>query len=406
MKKTLRKMMWFMVCLSMMLMLFQPFSMSVHAAAGKMIIDMSASTLSIGDELTVYVTAHNNEGVSTTTDMKITFDEAVLEYNSSNAASAVCSGQTITATGKSIQLHFTAKGEGTTNIIAYGTNEEGTLTAAGVKIKVAAGESNSQTGNEGNTQEPTEDPAEGTNNEDPNETGTPEEPGEITQPEEILFMIDGVSYYVSTDFDTRMLAQGFAEVDVEVQSQTTKALQYEDKNWFVLYLISKADDTVNGYYLFDPESGDICPYLGSALEDGVDEQTAADLESVQKNYKKLYDKYQKLQSNNRKMMVGIIVAIVALLLILINVLIFRSINRRDEEDDFDEQDEHFKSVSNEFNEKNFIEKQGAYLEASASNSAKKEKHHKVQEDVDLAAEVNDIMKQQKDSLEIIDLEDL
>ena len=388
-------------------------AMSIHtyAAAGRMILGLSSSSLTIGEEVTVTITAYDTEGTSTTAQMRVVYDSGVLEYTGSEAQSASGAGGEVTATGNSIKFRFKAVAEGRASVVAYGTTDEGELTAGGVRISVAAAQQAPEDPQQ--PEEPTPDDTDtGEGNEDGDEqpTATPE------------FEIDGVTYEVSSDFGAELINLGFEQAEVQVQSATVAGLNYPGTDWMVLFLVSKEDDTVNGYYLYDEETGTVCPYLGYGIGE-KQQDSDSELESLQDKNATLSERYDELKKTNRRMMMGMIIAGVAILLILINVLIFRSINRRGEEDEFEEEEE-----NDRYNERDVIEKQGAYLEATASNS---ENSEPVSED-DFAAEVAAIMKEEKtqaparqqsketegqksgtpdtttddDSLEIIDLEDL
>lgn len=402
-------------CLGLVCMLFilgaPAMSIRTYAAAGRMVLAISTSSLTVGEEVTVTVTAYDTEGTSTTAQMRVTYDSSVLEYSGSNAQSASASGGEVTATGNSISFRFKALAEGTASVVAYGTTEAGELTAGGVRISVAAVQQ---------TPEEPQQPEENTPDED--ENGDENTTGEIDRTATPEFEIDGVTYEVSSDFGAELINLGFEQVEVQVQSATVAGLNYPGTDWMVLFLVSTEDDTVNGYYLYDEETGTVCPYLGYGI--GAKQQDSdSTLETLQDKNATLSERYDDLKKTNRRMMMGMIIAGVAILLIFINVMIFRGINRREEEDEFEDEDE-----NDLYNERDVIEKQGAYLEATASNS---ENSEQVSES-EFAEEVAAIMKEKKtqapvrqqsktdggqksgapdtttddDSLEIIDLEDL
>lgn len=392
-------------------------SLTTYADEGRMIIAISASTVQVGDDVSITVTAHDSKGSSVTTDMKVQFDANVLQYTSSNASSANCSGSTITAKGKSITFKFSAIASGSCAISAYGTTADGNLTAAGVRIRVS-GEGEAQP-----TPTPTPTPT-------PEPTPTPQpsaEPEPSQEPVEqntgdkkkIIFTLEGKEYRVSNDYDVTLLEKGFHEVDVMVQGKMVKALQYGEANWIVLYLISTEDDTVNGYYLFDAETGELCPYIGCGIEGEQAGASSDELTLAQANYSKLYDRYTNLRDVNRKLIIAIIVIFVVTSLVVINLLIFRSINRRDEYDEYEEDE----FAEDDYDESDLIEEQGKNLEKASSHTVSREAE---ESQIDLGTEISAIMKNEKekesrksktkakglakeeskDGLEIIDLEDL
>lgn len=372
-------------------------AMDTYASAGRMVLGLSSSSLTVGEEVTVTITAQNTEGVSTTAQMRITYDSNVLQYVGSNAQNASASGGEVTATGNSIKFQFKALAEGNSRVVAYGTADAGELSAGGVKISVAAAQ-----------QMPADDPAE-----EPEQGDTPDgsqsEGNNGTTVEPLTaspeFEIGGVLYEVSDEFGAELINLGFEQVEVSVNATTVAGLKYPESDWVVLFLVSKEDDTVNGYYLYDEDTGKICEYLGYS----IGEKTAdndSELELLQEKNSTLSTRYDELKETNRRMMIGMIIAVVVLILILINVLILRRINRMDEMEDEEEENEGYDELE-------VIERQGAYLEATASNSESKEKA--AQEDSitrqesneqmrpesttedDFAAEVAAIMRGEKDS---------
>ncbi len=367
-------------------------SMNAHAASGRMVIGLSNSSAAVGDQITVYITAKDANNASVSANVQVTYNTSVFEYVSCNAQGATSGNGSITAAGSSMSITFKAIGEGECRVVASGTTDAGELTAGGVRVPVTAA---------AGANEPDE-----TNNqpEEPEDTKTPEENSDTTEPS---FDIDGVTYKVSSDFSNELVNQGFTVTEVQVQNVKVKGLQYKDTGWCVLFLINKDKDTDNGYYLYDPESGELCPYLGYGIGNAESDETDQSTIS-QDNYNKLQERYDDLRSSNRKMLIGMIVGAVVIVLLFINILIFRSINRREEEEEDEDYDD-------EYDESEVIEKQGAYLEATASNSASREEKQRESREPDLAADVASIMKQGEkkkttvtndDSLEIIDFEDL
>ena len=350
-------------------------SLQTYAAAGRMVLGLSADSVAVGDKITVYISAKDAQGASVTADMTITYNTSVFEYVNSNAASAANSGDTITANGSSISVTFKAIATGECRVIANGKSEAGELTAGGVRIPATEGngENEEQTTEEQENEEPKEDDTttEETKTEEP--AGTP------------VFEIEGVVYEVSDKFDNELVNKGFEPVTLTVQKTEVQGLKYPNSEWTVLFLVEQGNDTNNGYYLYDGKTGELCPYLSyksaSELNEG---QNAGDGVSDEE-YAKLKERYDSLKQGNRRMMLGMIIGVAVFALIIVNVLIFRGINRREEpdEDDYEDEDEE----EDDYNEKKAIEKQGEYLKAKVSVEEAKE-------------------KEEEDSLEFIDFKDL
>ncbi len=338
-----------------------------YAAAGKMIIAYGSSYVSEGDAFTITVTAHDNDGNSVLTEMKIVFDNSKMQYEGSNAESASCSDDTITATGKSITFKFTALTAGSAKIVAYGTTEDGDMTTAGVSLKIHEANESDNTSDETEPSDSTDDQGNEDNSDENTEDNSESE--EHANDVAVTFIVNGYSYEVSTDYSAELINLGFTETDVSVSGTMTKGLVYD--NYMVLYLVNTADDTDNGYYLYDAETNTICPYLGYSLDQGKGE--VSDNDDLQNNYDKLYSKYEKLKSQNRRLLLIMIIAAIVAILIIVNLIIFLGGNGRSKEEKYDNYDEH-----------DAIEKQGQYLEATASNAD--------QFDVDLASEVMGIME--------------
>lgn len=380
-------------------MIMPMLSIKANAAAGRMVIGLSNPSANVGEQITVYITAKDAQNASVSANIKVSFNTEVFEYVSSNAGSASCQGNEISVEGSSVSITFKAIAPGECRVVASGKVEAGELTAGGVRIPVN-GEQN-------------QDGQEPANNDTKPEENNDTKPVEKDEPGDKVpsFEIDGKTYEVSEEYGNELVNLGFVKTDVQVQSVVVKGLSYKETGWVVLFLVNKEDDTDNGYYLYNAETGEICPYLGYGIGDEEVENTS-NADSKSSDYELLNEKYEKLRKNNRKMLIGMIVGFVILILLFVNVLIFRSINKREDDDEYDDDDDEF---DDEYNESDAIKKQGAYLEATASNSEVEEERTHIEKEPDLAADVANIMKQndkkktsvsKEDSLEIIDFEDL
>lgn len=360
-------------------------SLQTYAAAGRMVLGLSADSVAVGDKITVYISAKDAGGASVTADMKITFNTSVFEYVSSNAGSAQNSGDTITVNGSSISVTFKAIAAGECRVIANGTSSAGELTAGGVRIPATEAE--------GQTEEPKTEEPENNNTEEPADEEEEPENGAVKSDVKPAFQIDGVIYEVSGDFDNELVNKGFEPVELTVQEATVRGLQYPDSEWTVLFLVEEGNDANNGYYLYDQKTGNICPYLSYRTVSQGSERKGDDGVS-EAEYARLKERYDSLKQGNRKMMLGMIIGVIILALIIVNIFIFRGINRREEpEDDYDEEFE-----DDGYDEKKAIEKQGEYLKAKVKAEQVKEEAVKEKE--------TEIEEDDGDSLEFIDFKDL
>ncbi|MCR4956400.1 MAG: hypothetical protein K6A30_06925 [Lachnospiraceae bacterium] len=391
-----------------MIMLMMPLaSVTVRAeGAGRMVLGLSDTTGNVGDKVIVYATAKDASNQSVSADMTITYNASVLEYVGSNASSANASGSTVTANGSSINVTFKVIGAGSCNFVVKGKNDAGSLTSAGAGFTASA---------EGETEaEPKESPKP---SEEVKESATPEKTQETTAMP--TFEIDGKTYEVSSNYSQELINKGFTQTDVTVQGVDVKGLSYGDQ-WLVLYLVNTEDDSDNGYYLYDKDKEEICPYLGYSV--GEEISSDQDTDSAEK-YDKLSKDYDDLKKTNRKMLIGIIVGVVVFVLILINLIIFRKINgsgedEYEDEDEDEDEDQIFEQPVKSVKTKE-TKQESPYLKEKPSKSVKKDEEERLAMK-HLAEDVGDVMKQEQepvktakkaaetndDGLEIIDFEDL
>lgn len=336
----------------------------VLAASGRMIIALNSSSFSVGDKVAVVVTGKNAEGNTTATEMKLTFNDSVLSYDSSNASSASCSGSTVTATGQSVTFYFIAKADGTANFVASGSADGVSFEAAGARVSVSGGQDESEQSQEEKPEETT-----GTDQVDDAEG--------VEETEEVVFTIEGRDYVVSSDYSMELPNLGFEETELTISDKTVVGLKYPDSDLTVLYLVAKDDDTVNGYYLYDEENDVLCPYLGYQLGEEKESADPEELTELQSKYNDLNNSYNELKSIDKILKILCIALGALILIIFVNLIIFKVLGRKHDEDyeDYDYEEEEGAALDLKEND---------YLEKAISNNAGC--------DLNLADEVANMMK--------------
>ena len=391
-------------CLGIMmvmgLVLLTPDFSILSEAAGNMIIGMDNETVNQGERINVYITAKDEAGNSVQSSMKFTFDTSVLQYVGSNAADAACNGNTVTATGKSITFYFDTIKEGKSAIVAYGSNESGDLSAAGVTVTVVGGDTSNTDNSDGNT--------------DNNDTKE-EEPanGEAT------FDIDGVKYSAKSDYDNELVNLGFEEREVDINGVMVKGLSYEGFDFVLIYLVADDDETNAGYYIYNEDSGEVCPYVGYKTKAKEEQVEAPD----NGEYDKLNDRYEALKKQFGYFKIGTIAAGIVLVIILINVIIFKRLGNGSDEDEYEDEDEveYDNNIDNRVDDtkekrepikadtydnmlKDEIEDGADYLTRTASLSQTVDEI--ISKEVEKNKNYDDCQDSLDDEYEIMDLEDL
>lgn len=198
-------------------------------AEGTTTIHMSSANVSVGDTLSVTVTASESGKIS------LRYNDQVLKFSGSSA-SYTTDGNTITFEGTTATLEFTGLSQGSSGLIVSSP----TITGSSASVQV-----------NGTAAETTEPSSQDTTNQ--------------AQTAEGQFEIDGVSYVVSERYAENMIPTGFSRTGVKIDGYTYKELS----NGTITLLYLKRADNIAGdgsFYQYDEASHTVTPFamLGTA----------------------------------------------------------------------------------------------------------------------------------------------
>lgn len=198
-------------------------------AEGTTTIHMSSANVSVGDTLSVTVTASESGKIS------LRYNDHVLKFSGSSA-SYTTDGNTITFEGTTATLEFTGLSQGSSGLIVSSP----TITGSSASVQV-----------NGTAAETTEPSSQDTTNQ--------------AQTAEGQFEIDGVSYVVSERYAENMIPTGFSRTGVKIDGYTYKELS----NGTITLLYLKRADNIAGdgsFYQYDEASHTVTPFamLGTA----------------------------------------------------------------------------------------------------------------------------------------------
>lgn len=198
-------------------------------AEGTTTIHMSSANVSVGDTLSVTVTASESGKIS------LRYNDQVLKFSGSSA-SYTTDGNTITFEGTTATLEFTGLSQGSSGLIVSSP----TITGSSASVQVS--------GTAAETPEPS---SQDTTNQ--------------AQTAEGQFEIDGVSYVVSERYAENMIPTGFSRTGVKIDGYTYKELS----NGTITLLYLKRADNIAGdgsFYQYDEASHTVTPFamLGTA----------------------------------------------------------------------------------------------------------------------------------------------
>ncbi len=197
-------------------------------AEGTTTIHMSADSLSVGDTLSVTVTASESGSIS------LRYNADVLQFAGSSA-SYTTDGNTITFEGASATLQFTAASQGTSSLIVSSP----TITGSSASVQVAGGAADTQ------------------QNQDTQDTTTQAADGQFT--------IDGIAYVVSERYPESAIPAGFSRTRVTIDGYAYRELS---NGRITLLYLKRADDTAGDgvFYQYDEATNTVTPFamLGTA----------------------------------------------------------------------------------------------------------------------------------------------
>ena len=199
-------------------------------AEGTTTIHMSADSLSVGDTLSVTVTASESGSIS------LRYNADVLQFAGSSA-SYTTDGNTITFEGTSATLQFTAASQGQSSLIVSSP----TITGSSASVQVAGGTGDTDT----------------QQNQDTQDTATQAADGQFT--------IDGVAYVVSERYPESAIPAGFSRTRVTIDGYAYRELS---NGSITLLYLKRADNTAGDgvFYQYDEATNTVTPFamLGTA----------------------------------------------------------------------------------------------------------------------------------------------
>ena len=196
-------------------------------AEGTTTIHMSADSLSVGDTLSVTVTASESGSIS------LRYNADVLQFAGSSA-SYTTDGNTITFEGTSATLQFTAASQGKSSLIVSSP----TITGSSASVQVAG---------------------------DTGDTDTQQTQDTATQAADGQFTIDGVAYVVSERYPESAIPAGFSRIRVTIDGYAYRELS---NGSITLLYLKRADNTAGDgvFYQYDEATNTVTPFamLGTA----------------------------------------------------------------------------------------------------------------------------------------------
>ncbi|SHJ69996.1 hypothetical protein [Pseudobutyrivibrio xylanivorans] len=238
------------------------FAMNIVAfAQGTTMIAVSKNSPAVGDKVTVSVTASESGTIT------VKYTSAMLTFVSCTGSGYTTSGNSVSFSGKTGDVVFTAAASGTASIIVSSTSCSGSSTTLSIGGGSAPAEPVAQEQPAAQvTEEPADEPvAEETPVEEPTETAPVETAAPTGGAVGTLnasggFDINGVAYVVSERYSDSEVPSGFSKTTVNIGSSTYS----EPTNGSITLLYLKPADNTSGsgvFYLYNAEAGTVSEFL-------------------------------------------------------------------------------------------------------------------------------------------------
>ena len=231
-------------------------------AQGTTMIAVSKNSPAVGDKVTVSVTASESGTIT------VKYTSSMLTFVSCTGSGYTTSGNSVSFSGKSGDIVFTAAASGTASVIVSSTTCSGsstTLAVGGGSTETVSEEKPAEPVAQVTTEEPTAEPVE--------EVQVDEAPAEVS-PEAVAtpagatgtlnanggFDINGVSYVVSERYSDSEMPSGFSKTTVKIGSSTYS----EPTNGSITLLYLKPADNIAGsgvFYLYNAEASTVSEFL-------------------------------------------------------------------------------------------------------------------------------------------------
>ncbi len=234
-------------------------------AQGTTMIAVSKSSPAVGDSVTVSITASESGTIT------VKYTSSMLNFISCNASGYSASGNTVSFSGKSGDIVFSAGSAGTASIIVSSSSCSGSSTTLAIGGSGTAAQSEpapeeqpaaTEVTEAETPAEPEETPAEETTEaEAPVEaTAAPASGAVGTLNADGGFDINGASYVVSERYSDSEMPSGFAKKTIQIGSSTYS----EPTNGEITLLYLKPSDNIQGsgvFYLYNAESQTVSEFL-------------------------------------------------------------------------------------------------------------------------------------------------
>ena len=231
----------------------------VAMAQGTTTINVSKSSVAVGDSITVSISATESGTIT------VKYTASMLSLSSCSVSGYTSEGNAVSFSGKEGDIVFSAASEGTASIIVSSSANSGSSTT--LTIGGSSSSSSTSTASETTTEETTTEETTTEETTETTEETTEETPVETTATSGVGtlnsdggFDIDGVAYVVSERFSESDMPAGFSKTTVTIGSSTYS--EPTNGNLTLLYL-KPADNTSGSgvFYLYNAEAGTVSPFL-------------------------------------------------------------------------------------------------------------------------------------------------
>lgn len=230
------------------------FAMNMVALAqGTTTIAVSKSSASVGDSITVSITATESGTVT------VKYTSSMLTLSSCSVSGYSSQGNSVAFDGKTGDVVFSAAAEGTASIIVSSSSCSGsstTLTIGGGSAAAAEAPAEPEPAAE----EPAEEPAEPAEQPEATATAAPSGSAVGTLNADGGFDIGGVAYVVSERYKDNEIPAGFEKTTIQIADGTYSELT----NGAITLLYLKPADNTQGsgvFYIYDEAAGTVSNFV-------------------------------------------------------------------------------------------------------------------------------------------------
>ncbi len=250
---------WYKRVLNLVAITIFVFSMNIVSfAQGTTMISVSKNSVSVGDSVTISVTASESGTVT------VKYTASMLNLTKCTVDGYSASGNSVSFSGKEGDLVFKAASNGTASIIVSSSSCSGSSTTLAIGDAAAPADTAPQeepAAEEAPAEEaPAEEPAATEAEASATETPAPAGNGVGTLNDNGGFDINGVAYVVSERYSDSEMPSGFSKTTVKIGSSTYS----EPTNGQMTLLYLKPADNVAGsgvFYLYDANTSTVSQFL-------------------------------------------------------------------------------------------------------------------------------------------------